>query len=173
MIRKATGNDLHQVAEIYRRIHDEESAGRYIIGWNPEIYPVEETAVEALRQGDLFVYENSGGKILASAIINSSQLDSYAQAEWTPGYSDSDVLVLHTLTVDPASSGKGIGTEFVKFYEEYGRRHGYHSLRLDTQDRNLKARAFYPRLGYTVRGIADTTFHGLRDIKLVLFEKII
>lgn len=173
MIRKATANDLACVAEIYRKIHEEERAGRCTIGWHPDVYPVESTAADALRRGDLFVFQDDNGSILASAIINREQLDSYRQAEWTPGVTDDEVMVLHTLTVDPSSSGRGIGRAFVSFYEDYARQNGCRSLRLDTQSCNERARSFYPRLGYKETAVVDTTFHGLRDIKLVLFEKII
>lgn len=172
MIRKATGDDLERVTEIYRKIHEEERAGRCTIGWHPDIYPVRTTAADALRRGDLFVYEDNGA-VLASAIINNEQLDSYSAADWTPGITDGEVMVLHTLTVDPSCSGHGIGREFVSFYEDYARKHGCRSLRLDTQSCNGRARRLYPRLGYRETAVVDTSFHGIRDIKLVLFEKMI
>lgn len=173
MIRKATGDDLRAVAEIYRKIHEEERAGRYTIGWHPDIYPVEATAADALNRDELFVYETDNGSVLASAIINRNQLDSYAGAAWTPGIGDDEVMVLHTLTVDPSVASRGIGREFVRFYEDYAGKNGCRSLRLDTQSRNERARRFYPRLGYKEIAVVPTTFHGIRDIDLVLFEKVI
>ncbi len=172
IIRKATPEDIDSVAMIYRLIHEEESAGRCRIGWNPDIYPVRQTAEDALERGDLFVCE-SDGVVLASAIINSCQEPCYSGGDWTPGVNDSEVLVLHTLTVDPRMAGKGIGRSFVAFYEDYARANGYHSLRLDTQTVNDIGRRLYPRLGYRQAGIVDTDFHGLRAICLILFEKMI
>ncbi|MDE6090694.1 MAG: GNAT family N-acetyltransferase [Duncaniella sp.] len=173
MIRKAIEHDLARVTEIYGKIHAEEREGRYTIGWNPNIYPVYTTAADALNRGDLFIYESEGGEILASAIINKEQLDSYGVAKWTSGVKDDEVMVLHTLTVDPSAGGQGIGRAFVKFYEDYARENGCHSLRLDTQSINTVARRFYPKLGYKEVAVVPTTFHGIRNIDLVLFEKII
>ena len=173
MIRKATEHDLARVTEIYGKIHAEEREGRYTVGWNPDIYPVHATAANALNRGDLFIYESEGGEILASAIINKEQLDSYGMAKWTPGVKDEEVMVLHTLTVDPSAGGKGVGREFVKFYEDYAHENGCRSLRLDTQSINTVARRFYPKLGYKEVAVVPTSFHGIRNIDLVLFEKII
>lgn len=119
-----------------------------------------------------FVCE-SDGVVLASAIINSCQEPCYSGGDWTLGVNDSEVLVLHTLTVDPRMAGKGIGRSFVAFYKDYARANGYHSLRLDTQTVNDSGRRLYPRLGYRQADIVDTDFHGLRAIRLILFEKMI
>ena len=173
MIRKATEDDLVRVAEIYRKIHAEEQAGRCSIGWDPEIYPVEKTAADALLRNELFVFVDENDMVVASAIINQQQLDSYTHAPWTPDVNDNEVMVLHTLTVDPKMEGRGIGGRFVRFYEEYARGQGCRSLRLDTQSCNKRARRLYPQLGYREVSVVDTTFQGIRDIKLVLFEKMI
>lgn len=172
IIRRACQEDIDSVAAIYRLIHEEERAGRYHIGWNPDIYPVRNTAQGAFGRDELFVCE-AEGRIVASAIINSRQEDCYREGDWSQGVTDSEVLVLHTLTVDPCVAKGGIGRKFVAFYEDYARSNGYRSLRLDTQTVNTTARRLYPRLGYREAGIVKTDFHGLRAISLVLFEKML
>ena len=66
---------------------------------------------------------------------------------------------------------RGLGTAFVGYYERYARENGCRYLRIDTNERNARARALYHRLGYREIGVAPCTFNGLEDIRLVLLEK--
>jgi GNAT superfamily N-acetyltransferase len=69
---------------------------------------------------------------MASAIINRTQVPVYATGQWAFPANDDEVMVLHTLTVDPICGGRGIGRQFVAFYEDYALREGCSILRLDT-----------------------------------------
>lgn len=169
-IRKANAGDIDRVVEIYRLVHDAEKNGLLQIGWDPDIYPIAETAICALERGDLFVYEIDG-YVVASAIINNLQDECYRSGNWNVEVNDNEVMVLHTLTVDPSEVGKGIGRDFVAFYEKYACLNDCRSLRLDTHTVNIKARRLYPRLGYKEVGTVITDFHGLRSVNLVLLEK--
>ena len=167
-IRKAAAADVPAAAAIYERIHDMEEQGKAVIGWIRGVYPTEETAGKMLR--DLFVMED-GGRIVASAVINQAQVPCYAEARWSVRAPDNEVMVLHTLTVDPDCGGRGLGRAFVRFYEEYARRHGCLHLRMDTNAINVRARIMYRRLGYTEADIVDCTFNGIPGVRLVCLEK--
>lgn len=167
-IRKAAAADVPAAAAIYERIHDMEEQGKAVIGWIRGVYPTEETAGKMLR--DLFVMED-GGRIVASAVINQAQVPCYAEARWSVRAPDNEVMVLHTLTVDPDCGGRGFGRAFVRFYEEYARRHGCLHLRMDTNAINARARIMYRRLGYTEADIVDCTFNGIPGVRLVCLEK--
>ena len=65
---------------------------------------------------DLFV-EEAEGRIVGTAIINRVQVDAYAEVKWLYPALDEQVMVLHTLVIDPDEKGKGYGREFVAFYE--------------------------------------------------------
>ena len=167
-IRKAAAADVPAAAAIYERIHDMEEQGKAVIGGIRGVYPTEETAGKMLR--DLFVMED-GGRIVASAVINQAQVPCYAEARWSVRAPADEVMVLHTLTVDPACGGKGYGRAFVAFYEEYARRHGCLHLRMDTNERNARAREMYRSLGYREADIVDCTFNGIPGVRLVCLEK--
>lgn len=170
MIRTARATDIPAIAGIYERIHDAEGVGRLTTGWLRGIYPTEATARAALEAGDLFVLED-GGKIVAAARINREQVPVYAQVNWRYPARDDQVMVLHTLTVDPLAAGRGYGRTFLDFYEDYARKNGCPVLRIDTNAKNTAARAMYARHGYIESGIVPTVFNGIPDVMLVCMEK--
>ena len=53
------------------------------------------------------------GIIVACGVINQIQYPEYAKAAWKYEADDSEVMVLHTLVVDPDQSKKGFGKTFV------------------------------------------------------------
>ena len=172
MIRKALESDIPAVAAIYDKLHTEEEAGRATIGWIRGVYPTEDTARQALSRGDLFVQED-GGAIVGAAIINQTQVDAYYGGPWQYAAEDNEVMVLHTLVIDPDAAGKGYGKRFVAFYEDYAIQNGCKVLRMDTNSRNLRARAMYAKLGYREAGIVPCVFNGIAGVGLVLLEKML
>lgn len=173
MIRKATINDLDNIEAIYNKVLDQEEEGKASIGWTRGIYPTRQTAKDALMRDDLFVCEEDGD-ILATAIINTHQLDIYAKGDWHIEASYNQVMVLHTLVVSPDAAGKGIGRRFVAFYEQYAQQQGCKDLRMDTQAKNYAARNLYHHLGYEEVSIVPCPeFNGIKGIELVLLEKAI
>lgn len=155
-IRKAARADLDAVCRIYDQIHTAEERGEAAIGWQRGVYPERETAEAALARGDLFVQEQNG-EIVGTAILNQTQVDSYAGANWRYDAPDSEVMVLHTLVIDPEAKSRGLGREFAAFYEGYALAHGCRYLRIDTNARNARARRFYQKLGYAEIGVVPCT----------------
>ncbi len=170
-IRKAVQADIPRVAAIYDHILTEEEQGRAAIGWIRGVYPTERTARDALEADTLFVLERDG-VIAAAAKIDRNQVPEYADAPWRyPDAPDDQVMVLHTLVVDPAFAGKGCGKRFVAFYEEHAQTWGCPYLRMDTNAKNTAARRLYNRLGYWEAGIVPCVFNGIPDVRLVCLEK--
>jgi GNAT superfamily N-acetyltransferase len=172
MIRLATEKDIKAIAEIYEDIHTDEEAGKLSIGWQRGVYPTEQTAADSVAKGDMFVCERSG-KIVAAAKINKEQVDVYADGNWEFPAPDEEVCVLHTLVVSPKAMTGGIGKEFVQFYEDYALKTGCPYLRMDTNERNERARAFYKKAGYKEIGIVPCVFNGIDGVNLVLLEKVL
>ncbi len=169
LFRKAGREDLAAVARIYDKIHRLEEEGRRKIGWETGVYPTEETALRAIEKGELFVYGKE--EVSAAAIINQEQVDVYRKCAWNYEASDEEVLVLHTLVVDPDREGQGIGKAFVAFYEILAKERGCRVLRLDTNAKNERARRLYSSLGYREAGILPCDFNGIQGISLVMLEK--
>jgi len=170
MIRRAVMEDLDDIDAIYQDIHTGEEAGRTTIGWVRSIYPTRSTAEASIRACDMFVMEEDG-KIVAAAKINQEQVPEYADCPWEADAPPEQVMVLHTLVVSPQKAGKGYGSQFVTFYEEYALAHGCPYLRMDTNERNLSARKLYAKLGYREPGVVDCVFNGIPGVRLVCLEK--
>lgn len=170
MIRKAVSGDTRRVEEIYDAIHSGIEEGRIPLKWARNVYPTRQTAVRALERGELFV-EIEDGVVTAAAIINRKQGPEYRDGNWRYHAQPQEVMVLHTLAVDPRFFGRGCGTRMMGFYERYAKDSGCLCLRLNTQAQNLPARRFYRKLGYEEAGTAGCTFHGIPDVQLVFLEK--
>ncbi len=171
VVRKACPADIRQIVEIYQRILTKEENEGTATGWIRGVYPTEQTALQALKDQELFVM-TEGEQVVAAAKINQTQVPEYKDALWScPDAPPQQVMVLHTLTVDPDCAGKGYGSAFVKFYEEYAFAQGCPFLRMDTNAKNTAARSLYQSLGYREAGIVPCTFEGIPGVQLVCLEK--
>ena len=170
LVRKAVPADIPAVTAIYEALLDREERGELSTGWTRGVYPTEQTALDALAAGTLYVLED-GGRVAAAAKLDQNQMAQYSQCTWRHDAPPEQVLVLHTLVVDPTVKGKGYGTAFVAFYEQLARETDRPYLRIDTNARNTPARALYKKLGYTEAGIVAGTFNGIPNVQLVCLEK--
>ncbi|MEQ3347375.1 GNAT family N-acetyltransferase [Peptoniphilus senegalensis] len=170
IIRKAKAMDIDAIKSIYNKILLKEEEGKVTIGWKRGIYPRRETAEEAIKRDDIFVMEDEGA-IVGSGIINKEQVDVYEKANWKYKAKDLEVMVLHTLVIDPNKSGKGYGKKFVEFYEDYARTNDCKYLRIDTNEKNKVARNFYKSLSFNEIDCIPCIFNGLQGVNLILFEK--
>lgn len=170
MIRMANEKDIAGITEIYEHIHAAEEVGEAVTGWDRNVYPTYRTVLEGLSKGDMFVAEHDN-IIVAAGRINQEQMKEYADCPWLYPAADNEVMVLHTLVVDPWIKRKGYGTEFVTFYEEYAVSRNCHYLRIDTQEKNKSARKFYKKLGFREAGVVFCNFNGIPDVRLVCLEK--
>ena len=169
-IRKATAADIDAVSVIFEDIHTEEEGGSVTIGWIRGVYPTRATAEAALARDDLFVLED-GGFVLGSAVINQVQVECYQEGAWQHSAPEREVMVLHTLVISPKASRCGYGRTFVSFYERYAAENGCRYLRMDTNARNVRARAMYKKLGYAEADTVPCEFNGIPGVQLVLLEK--
>ena len=169
-IRPATADDLPRIEQIYDAIHTAEETGTASVGWARGVYPTRATAQAALDAGELFVLE-SDGTVYAAGRINREQVPVYAEVPWAHDAAPEQVLVLHTLVVDPAAAGHGYGTQFVRFYARRARALGCTVLRIDTNAKNAAARRLYARLGFREAAIVPCTFNGIAGVELICLEK--
>ena len=170
LIRKATAADTAAIVALFDAVHTEEEAGRTTTGWLRHVYPTVKVVETGLSRDDLYVMED-GGAVVAVCRINAEQVDCYFGAPWLYAAAPGQVLVLHTLVVDPMKKGRGYGTAFIAHYEDLARKQGCTVVRIDTNARNAQARRLYANLGYREADIVPTVFNGIPGVDLVLLEK--
>ncbi len=170
LIRKAKQQDITAIAQIFEHIIEEEEKGNCTIGWKRGVYPTKATAVTALQEDDLFVMEEEG-QVVAAMRLNKEQVPEYKNCQWEYPAPDDQVMVMHTLVVEPSVKKSGYGRRMVEFYEEYARENHCPYLRIDTNAINTRARAMYKKLGYKEIGITQCDFNGIGGVNLVCIEK--
>ncbi|MBR6800342.1 MAG: GNAT family N-acetyltransferase [Eubacteriaceae bacterium] len=169
-LRKARREDVDAISEIYEEIHGLEEKGFLTTGWIRGVYPTKVTARNAVENDEMFVMEKCG-EIVAAARINKVQDEVYREGRWQNAAGEDEVMVMHTLVVSPGHSSEGYGKLFAAFYENYAKENNCPYLRIDTNERNSRARKLYGSLGYSEAGVVSCEFNGIKGVNLVLLEK--
>lgn len=170
IIRKAKPKDIDAVALIFEHIIEEEEKGRCTVGWQRDVYPTRNTALAALEQDDLFIMEEDQ-KIVAAMRLNKEQVPEYQKCQWEYPANDDQVMIMHTLVVEPSVKKRGYGRKMVEFYEKYASENNCPYLRIDTNALNTRARALYKNFGYKEIGIIPCVFNGISGVNLMCIEK--
>lgn len=97
----------------------------------------------------------------------------YADGKWTYPAKDEEVMVLPMLVVDPQKGKRGISKAFVAFYEQYATENGCKLLRMDTNEKNVRARVMYKKLGYNEADIVPCEFNGISEAACTSGKEII
>lgn len=132
--------DLAEVEQMYRRIvADMEKKGLFI--WN-QYYPAEVLG-EDIAQRRLYVCREGGAIWGAFALTEVEEGEE--DIRWTiPG----KALYLDRLGVEPARSGKGVGTQAVRQAMDQAEKRGMAVLRLFLAEGNEPAFRLYQKLGF-------------------------
>ena len=171
MIRLATEQDLPLVGSIYEEIlAEEEKRPASFTNWQRGKYPTVEHARAALEAGTLYVAEEDG-EVYGCVNLNGEQLAEYAALNWSVPADPEDVMVIHTLCIHPAQSGRGYARQMVAFAEDTARSQGKTVMRFDTGVSNAVSNHLYPAIGYRFAGTVDTFFMGYVHCPLNLYEK--
>ncbi len=165
MIKKATYHHISAIRAVFRAcIRQMKSQG--ILQWNDN-YPTQENIEKDIEQGALY-YIGEGKNIWGVFTINEVQETQYQDITW---YCDEGkILVVHRLAVHPAHQGKGLAQRLMTFAEEYGRKHGYAAIRLDSYEDNLRSQDFYRKMGYRPTGYVQFDYQPMR---CRAFEKVL
>lgn len=143
----AQKSDADKIFCIYRDA-TENMNNQKIFQWD-EIYPDKQT-----------IYNDISNKQMTIGVINSETVSAYVlnhncDSEYACGnweYKGPQHLIIHRLCVNPKFQNTGIGTATMLHIEDYAKRLGYKSIRLDSFTQNPYACKMYEKLGYKTVG---------------------
>lgn len=160
-IRSATVSDLNSLTAIAKRCTDHlDKQGIY--QWD-DIYPSRKDFNDDILEHTLYII-TSTNEVLGCICINQTEYPGYENANWL----GSQFYVIHKIMIDPHKENQGIGKFAMRYAEKLTRSERKDSIRLDCFKNNLRANAFYQKLGYVLRG--QTQF---RKGIFNLYEKIL
>lgn len=147
MIRHAKISEIADILTITRAcaIKMQENG---IFQWN-EHYPKKEAFVNDVKRNELYAKELNG-KIIGAIVISTHMDDEYIPIKWvTPNGNNT---YIHRVCIHPDYQGKGFAQEMMGFAEDYSRKNGFTSVRLDTFSQNKRNQRFYEQRGYQKLG---------------------
>ncbi|CVK20934.1 GNAT family N-acetyltransferase [Sporomusa sphaeroides] len=142
MIRKANSADIQEIMKIIREtIIEMQSYDN--TQWD-ENYPQEKDFGKDIQKGDLYVSERDGN-LVGFACINKIEPAEYSGLPWSM---KETAMVVHRMAVATAYRKSGIGTELMKFADEYALKNEVRYLKTDTYSINTKMNALFAKCGY-------------------------
>lgn len=122
--------------------------------WIYKIFPSTEYALDAARDGNLFVCME-GEKILAAFVLSENPEGDYSKGNWSQNLADGEYLTLHAFAVAPSVWRQGLGKKILGYCMNYAAEKNYRALRLDFVPENFPAKKLYESCGFKFAGAAD------------------
>lgn len=146
-ITKGELTDLEVLFQIYRNAKNElERNG--VFQWTDN-YPNKAIIESELKKGMLYTLQN-GNEIIGAINISEEQETEYQTIDWK--CSNTKVLVIHRLVINPIHQNKGYAKQLMDFAENYANENKYISIRLDAYSKNKRVLNFYKNRNYVIRG---------------------
>lgn len=144
MIKKATHSQLDEILNLSKACA-KHMISKGIYQWN-EHYPSRSAFEEDLKRDELYTYTQLDA-IAGTIVISDLKDDIYEPVTWlTPA--DARCIYIHRLAVHPDFQGQGIAQQMMNYAEEFARKNGFVSVRLDTFSQNSRNNQFYQKRGY-------------------------
>lgn len=147
-IEQATARDIDAVAELYAGLNAYLERVYAEPWWRTGIYPVRDTALQALAEKSLFVWKEEG-VVAGTVILNHTPEIAYDKTSaWRVQAPNEDILVVRTLATHPHYFRRGIARAMLEFAKDYARQKAQKSVRLDVFEKNEAAIRLYRSAGF-------------------------
>lgn len=166
IIEKGTINNIDELANLYDDLNNYLQTGINYPGWIKGIYPIRETAINGIKNNNLFVLKINN-EIAGSIILNHEPEPAYSQVTWGIEADYNDIIVIHTFVVHPKYMKNGVGKKLMNFAKTHSIEQGMKAIRLDVSIHNAPAISLYEKCGYKYVGTVDL---GLNIPELVWFK---
>ncbi|MGO4524412.1 N-acetyltransferase family protein [Microvirga sp. 2MCAF35] len=134
-IRLATQEDAPEVAALVRALDLYYAGPEVALPLEPTLAMVERSMREA--EGTRYALASRDGQPVGLACF----------AVLRPGFRLSGLLFVKELFVDEQARGQAVGAGLMRWLADYARTHGLSRIDLTTEGTNMRAQAFYERLG--------------------------
>ena len=171
-IRAAAPAEFGDVLSFYNALIDAMRDAPFRPGWEKGVYPTEAFIRASLRSGELFV-GLSGGRIIASMVVNHACADGYDAISWGIQASAEEVSVIHALGVSPACQGQGLARQMVLEAVRTARENRQKAVRLDVLASNLPAQKLYSSLGFQYRDTVQLYYEDTGLTDFLLYELVL
>lgn len=164
--------DIDEIEWLYNDLNHALESGINYPGWKKGVYPIRSDAVKGVSEGNLYIAKYKD-KIVGSVILNHEPESAYDSVKWKTANNYSEILVVHTLVVNPNYFRVEIGKRLMNFTYEIAEKLNMKSIRLDVYENNKPAIKLYEKCGYVY---VDTVDFGLSNYVLdrfKLYEKLI
>lgn len=168
-IRKAEPADLPCLADIFAEAR-KTIAALGINQWQNG-YPTEDVIRRDVERGESYAAISDGKLIGTFAMILTGEktYDEIYDGEWKSGNENRDYLTIHRVAISVSSRGTGASSEIIKYAEEFARKNGKVSIRIDTHEGNAVMRRMLEKNGFSLCGVIYLESGEAR----VAYEKII
>ena len=171
-IVKGTERDIDELELLYNNLNDYLAVQTNYPGWIKGIYPIRETAVLGIEEGNLYVIKE-GDNIIGSVILRQKPEPAYSNADWGVKLDYKDIIVIYTLAVHPDYLRKGIGKKLIEFIIQYSKELNIKAIRLDVYKENIPAISLYKKYGFQYIDTVDLGYgeYGLDEFEL--YQKLL
>lgn len=147
MIRLAKISEIPEILNITRACA-KSMIDRGIYQWNDH-YPSEEAFRKDIDRKELYVLEEND-TIIGTIVLSTLMDEEYDPISWS--MPNNNNIYIHRLAVHPQEQKKGYAKVLMDFAEDYARKGGFISVRLDTFSKNARNNKFYQARGYQAVG---------------------
>lgn len=171
-IEKGSLSDINELECLYNDLNDYLEIHTNFPGWKKGVYPVKETAIKGIEEGNLFVIR-SDKHIVGSVILRHEPELAYSKADWKIELEYKDIFVIYTLAVHPLYLNKGVGKTLMDFMIQYSKDLNMKAVRLDVYEKNTPAISLYKKYGFQYIDTVDLGYSAYGLDKFELYQKLL
>jgi GNAT superfamily N-acetyltransferase len=169
-IRKAIDKDIDDVLNLYHIVIEQILNNESNPEWKRGIYPKDDSIINSILSGDLYVGVYSS-EIVSAIVINDIANQDYEDIKWRCNCDNA--LYIHLVAVNQNYKKKGFAKEMLKYSFNLARNISVKSIRLNLHRKNLAIEPLYTKAGFE---LVDTIMVDDEDRGLInfnVYEKVL
>ena len=140
-------SDIDELEHLYDNLNDYLASHVNYAGWRKGVYPVRQTAEDAIAENTLYVAKYNN-EIIGSVILSHKQEPAFEKVDWKVELEYEDIFVIYTFVVNPNYLKMGVGQALMQLAIDHSKTVGVKALRLDVYKGNMPAIKLYEKMGF-------------------------